>query len=67
MLWVKQAPVDLKIEHNFCDHSNSKQLGTGHKVWRGGGYKNLIIKRLILCGPPLIFLQNIHDPPPIWH
>ena len=36
MLWVKQAPVDLKIEHNFCDHSNSKQLGTGHKVWRGG-------------------------------
>ena len=32
---------------------------------RGGGvgYKNLIIKRLILCGPPLIFLQNIHDPP----
>ena len=32
----------------------------------GGGYKNLLIKRLILCGPPLIFLQNVHDPPPIW-
>ena len=38
------------------------------------GYKNLIIKRLILCGPPLIFLQiymthplfgtgNYNDPP----
>ena len=41
-------------------------LGTGHKVLEGG-YKNLIIKRLILCGPPLIFQQNIHDPLPIWH
>ena len=50
----------------FYEVAQGSSLGLVIK-YGGGGYKNLTIKRLILCGPPLIFLQNIHDPPPIWH
>ena len=48
-------------------HVKGGHKNYGLKYGGGGGHKNLIIKRLILCGPPLIFLQNKNDPPPIWH